>query len=99
MLGVRCWWSLTIFQVRDATDELKNSDYAFLSKATSGNKGIRCWGNGCYVMAVTWGQKSLPMQGDLEGLTSLFLRFKSVVSPFPVSEIRWVEKANKTKDE
>jgi len=38
------------------------------------------------------------MQGDLEGLTSLFLRFKSVVSPFPVSEIRWVEKANKTKD-
>ena len=43
-------------------------------------------------------KKSLPMQGDLEGLTSLFLRFKSVASPFPVSEIHWVEKANKTKD-
>ena len=50
-------------------------------------------------MAVAWGQKSLPMQGDLEGLTSLFLRFKSVASPFPVSEIHRVEKANKTKDE
>ena len=62
-------------------------------------KEIRELGNGGNVMAVAWGQKSLPMQGDLEGLTSLFLRFKSVASPFPVSEIHRVEKANKTKDE
>ena len=40
MLGVRCWR----FQVLDATDELKNTDYVFQSKATKGNTGIRCWG-------------------------------------------------------
>ena len=59
-------------------------------------------GFGCWVLGVgghLGTKKSLPMQGDLEGLTSLFLRFKSVASPFPVSEIHRVEKANKTKDE
>ena len=47
--------------------------------------GVRCWvlGDGGHLGC----EKSLPTQGDLEGL--FYLRFNSVPSPFQVRSLKW----------